>query len=131
MFKMSEAVAIGLHAMIYLANKANQVCSLKEIAEKFTISEHHLSKVLQRLVKSGVLQSTKGPKGGFSITPQSANITFLEIYEIIDGAITTHDCIFNTNKGKCPNCIMNNILGRLNHELITYLKNHKISDFIQ
>ena len=130
MFKVSEAVAISLHAIVYITNRENQVCSLKEIAEKFNISDHHLSKVLQRFVKLGILKSVKGPKGGFSIVSTYKDITFLEIYEIIEGKIVRHDCIFNSNKGNCSKCIMNNMLERMNDEFIKYMKNHKISDFV-
>jgi len=129
MFKASEAVAISLHAMTYIANRENQICSLKEIAEKFNISDHHLSKILQRFVKLGILKSAKGPKGGFSIVSKYKDTTFLEIYEIIEGRIIRHDCIFNSDKGNCSKCIMNNMLKRMNDEFIEYMKNHKISDF--
>ena len=129
MFKVSEAVAISFHVMIYITNRESQVCSLKEIAEKFNISDHHLSKVLQRFVKLGVLKSAKGPKGGFSIVSKYKDTTLLEIYEIIEGKIIRHDCIFSSNKNNCSKCIMNNLLERMNDEFIEYMKNHKISDF--
>ena len=129
MFKVSEAVAISFHAMIYIANRENQTCLLKEIAEKFNVSDHHLSKVLQRFVKLGILKSAKGPKGGFSIVSKYKDITLLEIYEIIEGKIIKHNCIFSSNKGNCSKCIMNNLLERMNDEFIEYMKNHKISDF--
>lgn len=130
MFKMSEAAAIALHAAIYIVNRENEVCSLKEIAEKFNISDNHLSKVLQRLVKLGILTSTKGPKGGFSIVPEYKNMTFLEIYEIIEGKIQKHNCIFTSNHSDCSKCIMSNLVERINNEFVDYMKSHKISDFV-
>ncbi len=57
MIKMSEAMAIALHSMIYIANRENELCTVKDIAEKFSISENHLSKVLQRLCKVGFVKS--------------------------------------------------------------------------
>ena len=38
MIKMSEAMAIALHSMIYIANRENELCTVKDIAEKFSIS---------------------------------------------------------------------------------------------
>ena len=78
-------MAIALHSMIYIANRENELCTVKDIAEKFSISENHLSKVLQRLVKCGLLISVKGPKGGFSILSEAKNTTFMEINKLIEG----------------------------------------------
>jgi Rrf2 family protein len=129
MFKVSEAMAIALHSMIYITNKGNKVTSLKEIAQKFKISEYHLSKVLQRLVKEGVIISNKGPHGGFLTLPEYKNMTFLEIYEIMEGKIKKHNCLFNSNTGDCTNCIMGNLIEKMNEEFINYLRNNKIFNF--
>lgn len=129
MFKISEAMAIALHSVIYIANKDNKVTSLKEIAQKFKISEYHLSKVLQRLVKEGVITSIKGPHGGFLTVPEYKNMTFLEVYEIMEGKIKKHNCLFNSGTGDCKNCIMSNLIDKINEEFIDYLRNNKISDF--
>ncbi len=129
MIKISEATAIALHSMIYIANRENHLCTVKEIADTFGISENHLSKVLQRLVKSGVLTSIKGPKGGFSIVPEYKNSTFMDIYEIIEGKIQKHNCLFNTSAHNCKKCIMSNLIDKMTDEFIAYMENNKISDF--
>lgn len=130
MIKISEATAIALHSMIYIANRADKACSVKEIAEKFNISENHLSKVLQRLVKSGFLNSVKGPKGGFSIIPQYKDTSFMSIYKTIEGDVQATTCLFNSNKNDCTTCIMSNLIYKINNEFIEYMENNKISDFV-
>lgn len=130
MFKISESTAIALHSMIYIANREDKVIPLKEIAEKFNISEHHLSKVLQRLSKEGFIKSVKGPKGGFSIVHEHKNITFLEIYEMMEGKIKRQNCLFNSNPNSCDTCIMNNLIDEMNGKLIDFMKNRKISDVV-
>ncbi len=128
MFKISESTAIALHSMIYIVNREDKIIPLKEIAGKFNISEHHLSKVLQRLSKEGFIKSVKGPKGGFSITNEYKNITFLEIYEMMEGKIKRQNCLFNSNPNSCDKCIMNNLIDDMNEKLIDFMKNRKISD---
>lgn len=130
MIRITEATAIALHAMIYITNREKDVISLKEIAERFEISENHLSKVLQRLVKAGLLVSVKGPKGGFSIVSKYKNITFMKVYEIIEGKLQKQKCLFNAKQTSCPKCIMNNLVEKINNEFINYMENHKISDFV-
>ena len=70
--------------MVYIAGNAGKPANVKEIAKGFDVSGHHLSKVLQRLVKSGLLRSIKGVNGGFILAKSSDQLTFLEIYEAIE-----------------------------------------------
>ena len=126
MIKISEATAIALHAMIYIAGNKQKPAALKDIAKQFDISANHLSKVLQRLVKAGYLQSVKGPKGGFTVMPKKQNATFLEVYETIEGKITPHYCLFGSHAKTCKRCIMGNVVKELNEEFIDYLKNNTI-----
>lgn len=126
MIKISEATAIALHAMLYIAGNKQKPAALKDIAKQFDISANHLSKVLQRLVKAGYLQSVKGPKGGFTVTPKKQNASFLEIYEIMEGKIKPHYCLFGSHLKTCKNCIMGNTVKELNEEFIDYLKNNTI-----
>ena len=130
MIKMSEAMAIALHSMIYIANRENELCTVKDIAKKFSISENHLSKVLQRLVKCGFLTSIKGPKGGFSIVSGVKNTTFMEIYNLIEGKPQKHNCLFNASQKDCQKCIMSNLIDKMTNEFIEYMENNKISDFV-
>jgi len=159
MFKISEATAIALHSMIYISGagskgvksksvksksvkskgvKSKSVKSeggeadlvpLKSIAKQFEISEHHLSKVLQRLVKAGFLESAKGPKGGFKISPDKADATFLEIYEVIEGKMENSSCLFPSRVSSCQDCIMGDFLKKASKDFYNYLKNKKLSDF--
>ncbi len=129
MFKISEATAIALHSMIYIVNQGGKVVSLKLIAEQFKVSEHHLSKVLQRLVKAGFLESVKGPRGGFKIASGKENTTFAQIYETIEGKMECSDCLFPSRVSNCKNCIMGDFLKKANRDFLNYMKSKKISDF--
>ena len=129
MLKISEATAIALHAMVYIAHRENESSTVKDISERFNISENHLSKVLQRLVKGGYLISIKGPKGGFSIVPEHKYASFLEIYTLIEGKPKEHTCLFNSNPNHCQKCIMSNLVDKLKKEFIEYLETNNISDF--
>lgn len=129
MIKISEATAIALHSMIYISSRENELCTVKEIAEKFSISENHLSKVLQRLVKAGFLTSIKGPKGGFSIVSKYKDSSFMDIYKVIEVEMQVHNCLFHSSNNKCPNCIMSNLIDKLSNEFVAYMENNKISDF--
>ena len=64
---LSEAASIGLHGMILIAKAENEMVNVLKIAELTGSSKHHVAKVFQRLVKIGLLNSFRGPNGGFSL----------------------------------------------------------------
>ena len=55
-------------------------------------SEAHLAKVFQALNRAGVIRSRKGPGGGFVLNDNPKNISFLQIYEILEGPVSQSDC---------------------------------------
>lgn len=127
--KISEAASIALHSMIYITLHSEKPSSTKEIAASFGISVNHLSKVLQRLVKSGLLNSIKGPLGGFILTRKCDDITFLEIYEAIDGPVRQGCCLFGKSLCTSKECIMGDFLNATNKSVKEFFGNKRLSDF--
>lgn len=127
---ISEAASIAIHTMYLLANNRNRLYSTKEIASILDVSENHLSKVLQRLVKENMVDSIRGPKGGFKLNYNYNKITLLDIYETIDGPILSTNCLLK--KPICQgNCVLGELISSLNQKLKHYFENKKISDFIK
>ncbi len=73
--------------MIYMATRsvAGEKTGLKEIAEAINSPQAFTAKILQNLVKDGLVSSTKGPHGGFCIKRPTAEIFLAEIVASIDG----------------------------------------------
>jgi len=65
----------------------DKICSKSEIVKKLTLPEDYISKVLQNIVKAGIISSVKGVKGGYKLNRPAAEITYLDIIEAIDGKI--------------------------------------------
>lgn len=128
MIKLSEGTAIALHSIVYINNKS-EPSTVKEISAKFGISDNHLSKVLQRFVKEGILVSVKGPKGGFSIKDEYINMPLLKVYEIFEGKFECHKCLFSSGEGVCEECIMSDFVSNMDNQFIEYMSNKTISDF--
>jgi len=79
--RISEAASLGMHAMVLLASDRGRVLSAHEVAARLNASEAHLSKVMQRLGRAGLVQSVRGPRGGFSLARSPDAVTLLEVYE--------------------------------------------------
>lgn len=80
--------------MIYIAchSTKNKNVELSEIAEEQEIPKHFLSKILQLLVKHKLLESMKGPTGGFKLSRPSKEVTLIEVVEAIDGLDIFSQC---------------------------------------
>ena len=86
MLKFNKSTMIALYAMLELAGTEGEARSASEIAECFHASKHHLVKVLQQLVRAGLVASTRGVGGGHSLARDPGEITLLEIVEVFEGA---------------------------------------------
>ena len=80
--------------MLYIAmhSSKDDNVGLIEIAENQEILRHFLSKILQQLVKAGLLESMKGPNGGFKLSKKPEKITLLQIIKAIDGLDVFTQC---------------------------------------
>lgn len=128
--KISEAASIGLHAMIELAKNSDKLTSVKEIASKLDVSANHLSKVMQRLTKAGLVESIKGFNGGFRLSQSPEEITFLEIYEIFDGKLRGSNCLLS-QKDCGENCIFGDLVLSINIQVKEKFQSTKLSDFVK
>jgi Rrf2 family protein len=128
--KISEASVLALHAMINIATKREEMATNAEIAEFLNASENHLSKVLQRLTKAGLVKSIRGPKGGFVLGKDSSEITIREIYELFEGPMASSKCLMQSPV--CGNnCVFGDLLTRINHMVIDFMTETRLSDSVE
>lgn len=128
--KFSEAASIAIHGVILVA-KSDKFLNVTKIAEIIGASRHHVAKIMQRLSKNGIIKSMRGPTGGFILTKKPKEISFLELYESIEGKITVDECPF-LRQEICTfeKCILNNITPKMTKNFIRYMEKQFISDYI-
>ena len=73
--------------------------SAREIAEQYDIPIELMAKVLQRLVRAGLLTSTQGTRGGYTLSRPAVSITIADVIQAIDGPLTVTAC--STEKNDC------------------------------
>ncbi len=124
----SDASLIAVHALAGLAAQPGMLVQTRELASAIGASEHHLAKVMQRLVKAGLARSVKGPAGGFSLAKEADAITFLQTIESVDGPVNTHFCPFSTENCSPDNCIFGSEISEHSKQLMEYLDKRSIGD---
>ena len=128
LLRISEAASLGLHAMVLLAANSHDEISTRRIASDLQVSEAHLSKVLQRLGKVGLVNSTRGPKGGFALARKAEDITLLDVYEAIDGPLVTNSCLLGTQICGGERCILGDLLETIDNQVREYLTTTRLPE---
>lgn len=91
----SKSCEYGIRAAIYVAKQSmkDRKVSLKEIAKSTDSPEAFTAKILQKLAKSNIIRSVKGPNGGFFVEFQDLeNIKLLNIVYAMDGKSLFEEC---------------------------------------
>ena len=130
-FSISEAALLAVHAMNFIARHHGRTVSTREIAEFYHASEAHLSKVMQRLAKAGMVKSVRGPKGGFILGKNCGDITLLDLYELFEGTLIMNSCLFSKPKCSRQNCIFGDLFKEFNVRVKNFLENKNLNDTIE
>jgi Rrf2 family protein len=106
--QISRRVEYALRAVLRLANAdSGQRLSFKEIAEYEDIPQDYLAKILRSLVDNGVVTSKRGMNGGYTLAMPPESITFLQVMEAADSAISINLCTTNGDGcARTTNCAM-------------------------
>ena len=95
MLRLSKKADYALIAMNHLAQRqggAVASASARDIAERYDIPIELMAKVLQRLVRTGLLVSTQGTRGGYTLGRSSGSISVADVIQAIDGPFTITAC---------------------------------------
>lgn len=100
MLRLSKKADYALMAVRHLALKSGPLsASAREIAEQYDIPIELMAKVLQRLVRAGLLISTQGTRGGYTLSRPASSISVADVIQAIDGPFTVTAC--STEKNDC------------------------------
>jgi Rrf2 family protein len=81
---ISQTAEYALRAIVFLAMNAGAAYTTHQIAGATKVPAAYLSKVLQSLVKAGLIQSQRGLGGGFVLVKSADDITILEVLDAVD-----------------------------------------------
>ncbi|MCF6367029.1 MAG: Rrf2 family transcriptional regulator [Bacteroidales bacterium] len=92
---ISNTCKYGIRAILYIAvhEKEEKKIGIKKIAEDLELPGPFLGKIMQTLAKQKILNSVKGPHGGFSLAKEPGSISLYDIVKVIDGVDVFHECL--------------------------------------
>ena len=89
----SKSVEYAIKALSYMAQKdATAYFGVMELSSRLEVSRTYLAKILQTLVRKGILKSTTGPNGGFKFSKKPGDINLLSVVLLFDGNVAFERC---------------------------------------
>ena len=128
----SKSCEYGIKAMIFVAQKSKEEArvGVKDIAKGINAPTHFIAKILQELSRKNLVQSMKGPNGGFFLEKTDFQTSLADIVKAIDGDSIYDDCVLGlkacSQKNPCP---VHDEYKEVKKNLISMLEKNTLRDF--
>lgn len=130
---LSKSFGYALRGVLYIALRQEYVkrVQIQEMAQKLSVPQHFLAKIMKQLADKGILKSTKGPYGGFSLTEKTLQTPIFEIVKITDGTGLVDNCVLSFRKCNAKNpCPLHKKIAKLKDGFVESLSVATIGDLL-
>ena len=122
----------SLRTLIYLGARQDALATISEIADKYGISQSHLTKVVHQLANRGYIQTLRGKGGGMRLArlPQLINIG--DVVRDMEGNTNLVEC-FNAKNQSCPllpACTLKSVLAEARRNFFDTLDRYTLADLL-
>ncbi|MFC3212453.1 RrF2 family transcriptional regulator [Planomicrobium okeanokoites] len=125
--KYSNATNYALHTMVHIMRQSDgEPIGVQELAAMQKLSPTYLSKILTKLTKSGLIESTPGVKGGYKISRKQKEISFLDVIKSIEGDTNLFECSIH-HEG----CLIENVMQQAEENMKHELENKLLIDIVR
>jgi Rrf2 family protein len=135
--KVSTRVHYGLRAMTELARSYGQerLLSIAEIARSEDLPLAYLEQLVGELRRAGLVEGTRGVRGGYRLARPPCAITVGEVYRVLEGAVAPVECTAEDYlPGSCvrePVCLSRSIWDRVQHAILAVLDSTTLDDLLK
>jgi len=130
--KLSTRGRYAVMAMVDLAQKgAEGPVTLADIAERQSISLSYLEQLFAKLRRAGLVESVRGPGGGYRLNEPANDVRISEVIVAVDEPIRTTGCKPGTALGcinKSTRCLTHDLWEELGHQIHGYLSSISLAD---
>jgi len=131
---LSKSFGYALRGILYIAKFQGErkIIQTGEIANTLSVPKHFLGKIMQQTVKEGLLKSTKGPYGGFSLSQNTLATPLIRLVEITDGLDQFKICVLKLKycNGTNP-CPLHNEMAELRGKFLSVFTETTIGDLVK
>lgn len=130
LMQVSRRVDYGLRAVIYLSHQdSSRSCCLAEIAERQGIPRKFLEKIVQDLIRAGLVRSKRGADGGYALARSAGEITFQGVIEALEGPIAVNLCLEDHSRcDHLPRCTMLGVWNEVQRRIVDVFARTTLAD---
>jgi Rrf2 family iron-sulfur cluster assembly transcriptional regulator len=129
----TKSFGYALRGIIYIALKSYEKPKVQvdEIAMQLDVPKHFLGKIMKKVVKSGVLNSTRGPHGGFAMNDRTLSTSLLDLASITHSIPDLDDCVLRLQTcNPAQPCPLHYKMMAYKKDLYTLFANTTIGDLL-
>jgi len=132
--KLSTKSTYGLRAMLNVAMESGGAAvPISDIAKKEGISVQYLEQLLNKLRREGLIESVRGPKGGYVLSKVPASITVADIVKALEGDIRLSHCVSSAKSSgksckRTRSCVPKLVWLRLSNAISDCLESMTLED---
>jgi Rrf2 family protein len=129
LMQIPRRVDYGLRAVIYLSGQDREkCCSIAEIAKQQGMPRKFLEKIIQDLIRGGLIKSKRGSCGGYALARAPEEISFNDVIEAIDGPIVVNTCLDeHLGCDQMPRCTMIGVWSEVQQKINAVLRGTTIA----
>ncbi|AUP78981.1 RrF2 family transcriptional regulator [Flavivirga eckloniae] len=131
---LSNSSKYAIKAVLFIALNASEENKVmaKDISQPINVPQAYIAKLLQELVKKGIVSSVRGPKGGFYLDEINMNHSIMSIVSVIDGEKKLNSCMMSLEKcNEEKPCPLHSILVTSRSQILNSLKNKTIRALVE
>jgi Rrf2 family protein len=121
----------AIKSLVAIAGRAGGMTSVTALEGPLGVPRPYLRRIVQKLARAGILESTRGKGGGFVLARPAAGIRLSEVIGVFQGPLRIHDCVFKARL--CPDvrtCPLRRTLDDLEADLVAKLEALTVADLL-
>ena len=130
---ITRATEYAVRTVIYLAQQPkNDIVLKKDICRTQEVTPAFLTKILQPLIKVGIVSSQRGVGGGFLLAKDPSEITMLDILQAEEGELKLNHCLIDTDFcHRNGYCSAHEVWQETQHEMAEILQRYSIAELVR
>ncbi|GEL66709.1 Rrf2 family transcriptional regulator [Marinilactibacillus psychrotolerans] len=129
--KFSKATNYALHSMVHLAMESgNEAIKVEDLASRQKLSPTYLSKILTKLAKANLIESTPGVKGGYRLLRAPEECTFLDVIRATEGYESLLNCTMSHDGKWNKSCLIERAMSDVENKMEEELANKTIAKIL-
>ena len=129
--KFSKSTELAIHGLWLLANKRPKLLLVSKMADAQNVSESYLAKIFQKLARKGLVRSTRGKRGGFTLAQEPGEISVADVVRAVEANESLYDCM-DVGRG-CrgrTSCLLREVFDQAERQMYSALENTSLADLM-